>query len=201
MPITPPPNGTFEVVAGGRDGNGNFALNRWIYVAAVAPTDATSAFNQAKELVVGWQAANLTLLLAIMGTDCSINVLYARHIGTLGGSAAYVHVDSVGTGTSESGANVVAADLAWLPGGSSNRPGHTFLWGLPNIEVIKSALSDLLVIAIEAFATQMLSSVVGAISNYALAVLSRKAAVTTVVTASNTRPKITGLNKRTSPFI
>jgi hypothetical protein len=201
MPIAAPPNGTFEVVVGGHDGAGNFALNRFIYVSTVPPTDGASAFGQAKELVLAWEAANLSNLLACMGTDCSVNVLYARHIGTLGGSAAYVHVDNPGTGTSESGANVVAADLAWLPGGASNRPGHTFIWGLPSIEVIKSALSDALVILIEAFATNMFGVISGTLSTYVFSILSRKAGVNTPVSASNTRPKITGLNKRTSPFI
>jgi hypothetical protein len=136
-----------------------------------------------------------------MGTDCVLNILFARHIVTLGGSAAYIHLDVAGTGTGTSGSNVVAADCAWLPGGSSNRPGHTFLWGLPAIEVSESTLSDAIVILIETFALQMLTALTGTITNYVFSVLSRKAGITTPITANNTRPKITGLNKRTSPFI
>lgn len=201
MPITPPVNGTFEMVVAGRDGQGNFALNRWIFLSGTEPATSAECFTQAKALAENFISLVLPSLLACMGTDCLINVAYARHIGTLGGSAAYVLTNEDGTGSSVSSANVIAADVGWLPGGTTNRPGHTFVWGIPKAEIQESTLSDALLLLLQTFITNMIAGVAADAFNFTFQILSRAVHALTPVTAGNVRPKITGLNKRTSPFI
>lgn len=201
MPLPPPANGTFEVVIGGRDGTGNFALNRWVFVADTPPTTITEAFTAAKALIEAFISLRLSFLLDCMGTDCLINVAFAKHIGTLGGSAAYAITNEDGTGSSVSAANVVAVDVAWLPGGTSSRPGHTYLWGVPKTEVQESGISDALLLLIQTFITEMKTALVTGAGTFLFNILTRKTGALTAVTDGNVRPKITGLNKRTKPFI
>lgn len=201
VPLTPPPNGTFEVVVGGRDGHGNFALNRFIYTSSVPPTNETEAFAQAFDLATFFGSFTITPLTGCMGDDCEINILFARHIGTLGGSAAYNNIVTNGTFGTDSFSNVVAADVAWLPGGAGNNPGHTYVWGVPITGVDQGALQDALITALQAFAANMLIAIVGGVATYTFGILSRKLATVTPVTNGNVRPKLTGLNKRAKPFI
>lgn len=201
MPLPPPPNGTFEVFLGGHDGHGNFAANRFILVSDTPVTDTTIAFNQAFDLVTGWVTANQPSYSAVQGTDCYLNVCFARHIGVLGGAAAYDNIAEVGTGSGISYANCVAADIAFMPGGTTNHPGHCFVWGLPTGDIQGSEIQPALVTLLQTLATNLIAPVVGTLATYALNVLSRKLGTVTPVTAWNLRPKITGLNKRTKPFI
>lgn len=201
MPLPTPANGTYELFLGGHDGHGNFAANRFIFLSPTAPANQNEAFNQSFDLVTSWVTANQPSYSACQGTDCYLNVCFARHIGVLGGAAAYDNIAEPGTGPDVSFANCVAADIAFMPGGTTNHPGHCFVWGLPVNSINGSELQPAMITLLQTLATNLIAPVVGTLLTYTLQVLSRKVGVSTPVTAYNLRPKVTGLNKRTKPFI
>lgn len=202
MPLPTPVAGTFEVFLAGRDGSGNYAANTSHWFVNNPPPDLPTAFQQALSLAAQFHTNIVTpSLLPMLGNDCALNVLFARHVGVGGGSAAYISFQDTGTAASNSFSSVVAVDIAWLPGGETGRAGHWFQWGVPSDEVIGAQITPAYRTLVDAFGALMLTNITAGPDIFELVVLTRKTGHVTPQTAFNMRSKLTGLNKRSNPFV
>jgi hypothetical protein len=135
-----------------------------------------------------------------MGTDCKLNIIFAKLVSTPGGPSIFVPLNSSGTGGGTAFSNAVACDIAFYPGGAMSRPGHVFTWGAYITGIVGDLIQTALHTALTNFATALIAPIAMTVGTMQYGTYTRKTKTFTPATHFNVKPKLTGLNKRTKPL-
>jgi hypothetical protein len=192
-------DGNYQVVVGGVNNNGQFAQN--VFHFAVAGSSGADEYNTAFDLCSSFLTTTVPLLQGVMSGDSTINILYAKRLSA-GGEASIFHTILVnGTFAGSAMSNVVSCNIAFYPGGTKNRPGHLFTWGVSTNGVQEDVIQPGLLTALQALGGGLLTPLTiasGGTGTYGTYTKSTKNITPAV--HYNVKPKVTGLNKRTLPL-
>lgn len=192
-------DGTYQLVIGGVNAQGQFAMNTFSF--SVTGTGGDDEWTTAKKLCDAWEATNTPLMIAMMGNDTTLNILYAKKIDTTGGASIFKSIVDVGIATATAISNAVAVTAAVFPGGALNRAGRVFFWGLSSAFFVGDVLTNAGNTAINNFMNALftaLSLAGGGTATYGT--WSRKTKTFTQAAHYNVKPKLAGMTKRTKPL-
>jgi hypothetical protein len=189
----------YEISINQHDQSGNFFMSRLMY--AITESGNEDFWKLANDFIAAWSLANETAWLKLQGADVVLDYYKCKRVTGGGGPSALKIVATTGGDLSPCCSAGLCADLQLQNTNISNRPGHTYIGGVPSGSILGDQWQAAFVINVNALITKLLTPVVIAGSNGVLSILYKKLKSWTSVTHGQLSPKPTLLNKRTVPLV
>lgn len=190
----------YQLVAGAIDAAGNYVEN--VYHFLLAEAGAGTPYEYANALITAWVAGPGATLLGCLGSDYLLNNVTARKVTNGGGPTAVQNPNQNGSWASLTNASGLSVNMSWIPGAGANRPGHTFVPGIPASEITGSTISPGLITALGLWAAAQIASFNLTISfgDAQMVIFHRKTSLYTIIADYVVRPVLTFFNQRKRPI-
>lgn len=179
---------------------------RWenvLHLAVQTPFTSADPFINAGLLLAAFQAANETVIVAPMATDCNLAVYTSRRINNGGGPTNSLLSGAGGGSSSESSTASIAVNLCWIPGAPpyQRKEGHTYLAGVPSNAVLEDIIQSSYMTQYQAIAEALQEHVIGGGGTVQLCIYDRDTDVVTPVADIVVRTNVTPMRRRLKPKI
>lgn len=195
-------DGFYQLDVVGGDANSESAMN--VSFWEITGSDPTiDAYGTAVDLGHQFHTLAVPSLLASMGNNVGIDFLRVRKVDAPTGPYAKIYVQTFGTFADGCDSLALAADIRLKPGGLKNRPGHWFVWALPDGGLISGRLTTAYRAILQGFANLLATPLPLSFGQAIMQTRTRFPSPTpptyTPVSHVEIAIKITGMNKRTTP--